>query len=593
MATKIRGITVEIGGDTSPLANALKSLNGSISKTRSELNDVEKLLKFDPNNTVLLAQKQELLKNQLESVGEKVERLKDVEKQLEERRKSDPTNAQLQQQLMAVQRELIDAENYTNSLSKSQEELKKKQEELSKSSEKLGGKIEENTKRHKTFKDRVHDVIDKLKDFVSGNKDAAKSVSDSATEINSKLEIWQKFGDGVSKVASKLWSMVTNAAQAADDLNTLSKVTGLSVEELQKLEYASNFVDVSSGTLQNSLKKLTKGMNDYRKGTGEAHEGLQKLRIKVVDAHNVLRSSEDVFYEVIDALGKVKNQTERDAIAMQIFGESASELNPLIESGSQALKDYGAQAEAAGIIMSQDAVDGANTLNDVLDMLKATINGIITATGAELAANFARLLEGLTPLILAVASLIGLISNIPAPVLYAIAIVSMLVVTFIKTMSAVSSVTSVINTMNPAMWKTVAVIMAIVSALIILVALIAAISGKKDDIKDIGSSIADIKNQSGMNEVNSSASNIPRYASGTNYHPGGLAFITEFAPEQLSLPNGTNMVVMPRGTKVNPNISSGGTGGDVFNISINAKDVREFNDIVNMAKKARMGRRSM
>lgn len=73
---------------------------------------------------------------------------------------------------------------------------------------------------------------------------------------------------------------------------------------------------------------------------------------------------------------------------------------------------------------------------------------------------------------------------------------------------------------------------------------------------------------------------------------GGVAFITEFAPEQLSLPNGTNMVVMPRGTRVNPNVSAGRSGGDTYNITIDAKNVREFNDIVKMAQNARQRRRA-
>ena len=61
MATKIRGITIEIGGDTSPLAKALKDVNAEVRDTQQQLKDVEKLLKFDPGNTEALRQKQELL----------------------------------------------------------------------------------------------------------------------------------------------------------------------------------------------------------------------------------------------------------------------------------------------------------------------------------------------------------------------------------------------------------------------------------------------------------------------------------------------------------------------------------------------------
>ena len=58
MASRIKGITVEIGGDTTKLQNALKGVNSSIKSTQSEFKDVQKLLKLDPGNTELLAQKQ-------------------------------------------------------------------------------------------------------------------------------------------------------------------------------------------------------------------------------------------------------------------------------------------------------------------------------------------------------------------------------------------------------------------------------------------------------------------------------------------------------------------------------------------------------
>ena len=72
MANRIKGITVEIGGDTTGLDKALKSVNSSITKTQSALNDVNRLLKLDPSNTVLVAQKQELLAQTVSQTEEKL-----------------------------------------------------------------------------------------------------------------------------------------------------------------------------------------------------------------------------------------------------------------------------------------------------------------------------------------------------------------------------------------------------------------------------------------------------------------------------------------------------------------------------------------
>ena len=76
MANRIKGITVEIGGDTTKLQNALKGVNGQIRNTQSALKDVEKLLKLDPTNTTLLAQKQKLLTQAIGETKEKLSTLK-------------------------------------------------------------------------------------------------------------------------------------------------------------------------------------------------------------------------------------------------------------------------------------------------------------------------------------------------------------------------------------------------------------------------------------------------------------------------------------------------------------------------------------
>ena len=80
MASRIKGITVEIGGDTSGLEKSLAAVNNSIKKTQSQLRDVNNLLKLDPSNTILLAQKQELLQSVIGDTEKKLEALEQAKR---------------------------------------------------------------------------------------------------------------------------------------------------------------------------------------------------------------------------------------------------------------------------------------------------------------------------------------------------------------------------------------------------------------------------------------------------------------------------------------------------------------------------------
>jgi len=187
-----------------------------------------------------------------------------------------------------------------------------------------------------------------------------------------------------------------DAAYAADDLNTLSKQTGIATDTLQKFKYASDLIDVSMDTLTGSLTKLTRNMNTAREGTGDAAKAFDALGIAFVDAEGNLRDREDVFDEVIAALGDIENVTERDALAMSIFGRSAQELNPLIMGGADALKELGKQAEDAGLILSQDALDGLNQLSDALDTAKATTTSFTNVFGTAFAPAIASAINEVT-----------------------------------------------------------------------------------------------------------------------------------------------------------------------------------------------------
>ena len=168
-----------------------------------------------------------------------------------------------------------------------------------------------------------------------------------------------------------LVDMSVNSAAYADEILTASTVTGMSTDSLQAYKYAAELVDVSLDTLTGSMAKNVRSMSSARKGTGEVADAYRQLGISVTDANGNLRDSETVYWETIDALGKVSNETERDALAMQIFGKSAQELNPLIAQGSAGIAELTEEAKRMGAVMSEDSLNALGKFDDSIQRLKA------------------------------------------------------------------------------------------------------------------------------------------------------------------------------------------------------------------------------
>ena len=161
----------------------------------------------------------------------------------------------------------------------------------------------------------------------------------------------------------------------------MSDVTGIATQDLMKWEYASQSIDTSVDTITGSLTKLEKNMTSSSADTAAAFE---TLGVKITDSTGQMRDDEQVFWEIIDALGKVENSTERDQLAMTLLGKSAKDLNPLINAGSQAFKDLGEEAAATGLIMSDDSLKAFGAYDDAVNVMKSTL----TAAGRSVAEVF-------------------------------------------------------------------------------------------------------------------------------------------------------------------------------------------------------------
>lgn len=184
--------------------------------------------------------------------------------------------------------------------------------------------------------------------------------------------------------AKALVEMTTAGAAYADTVLTESTVTGIATDKLQEYMYAAELVDVSTDTLTKSMAKQIKSMKAVQDGTKLSVEAYEKLGVQVTNTDGSLRDSDTVYWEVIDALGKVENETERNALAMQILGKSAQELNPLIEAGAERMTELGQQAHAAGYVVSDEMLNAYGALDDQLQYLNVGATAAKNALGTVL-----------------------------------------------------------------------------------------------------------------------------------------------------------------------------------------------------------------
>ncbi|MGN0618560.1 MAG: hypothetical protein ACI4J7_06030 [Ruminiclostridium sp.] len=306
-------------------------------------------------------------------------------------------SAEAEKAAKAVEKAQKGMDYYTIQLNKAQKSLNETQrafEENSKAAKDLS-----NLKLSDLMPEKVAQNIEKAasaagKLATNAGKAAVELTKAGANTVKGTFEASTKaltaYATAAATAATAIANLTAKSALFADDTNTLSKQTGLETAELQKMSYAAQLIDVDVDTVTKSMAKLTKNMTSSSKDTQAAFD---TLGVSVRDnLTGELRDNHEVFNELIAALGQVENETERDNLAMQIFGKSAQELNPLIEGGAEQLKELGDSAAAAGLILSQEALDSLNAYNDSLDIMKANAS----AAGNVIAVEFAPKLQTVT-----------------------------------------------------------------------------------------------------------------------------------------------------------------------------------------------------
>lgn len=433
MAEKIRGITIELGGDASGLEQALKDVNKEIKNTQDQLKDVERLLKLDPKNTELLAQKHKLLGDQINNAKNKLDSLKKAQATMDANGVDKNSD-----QYMALQREIISTENELASL---------------------------------------ESAAKKTSNAMSGIATAADKVSKGAKNVADKTK---ELSTAAAGALAAIGGLAIKTVKSADELNTLAKQTGFSVEELQKFQYASDLVDVSMEDITGAATKLKKSV------AGDSKE-LAKLGVKTKNADGSFRNINDIFYDTLAALGDVQNETERDTLAMAIFGRSADSLAGIVDDGGKSLKELGQEAEDMGLIMGQDTVDSLNNVNDQMDRLKAQATATLAQEGAKamevLLPLFEKVVSGISSIIEWVGSLDEQQLQTIITILGVVAAISPLASLISKISSMIAFIPTLLSTLGAAMtWLMANPIVLVIAGIVALVALIAT---KGDQIKNI------------------------------------------------------------------------------------------------------------
>lgn len=340
MADRIKGITIEIDGDTKGLSKALSGVNKDIKSTQTQLKDIEKLLKLDPHNVTLLGQKMEALGKQINSTKDKLSQLKSVSDEMEKGLKNGSITTE---QYDAWQREIIQTENELKNL---EAELKKVPSAadamlagVSDKFDALGGKIQ-------SVGDKVSSLGDTMtQTFTAGIVSAGTASVAAWTEVDSAMdeliaktgatgEAFEELQATAERIATTIPTDFKTSANAVGEVNTRFDATGKTLEELSTafIEFASlNNTDVVG-----SIDSVSGMMNAWG-----------------IDAKDTVK--------VLDTLNAVSQQT----------GISSDQLSEILQSNALSFKEMDYDLAQAAMLLGQMDKNGVDASAGLTALRKA------------------------------------------------------------------------------------------------------------------------------------------------------------------------------------------------------------------------------
>lgn len=199
-------------------------------------------------------------------------------------------------------------------------------------------------------------------------KDAAKTAKQIGNAFSGLQNTLGAIGIGLS--VAGIAGAIKSAIDFADQLNKVSQRVGVTTEALSGLAYAGKLADVEFDSLATGLKKLAVNMLDTQQGTGDAKDAFKALGINVEATRGVLKTSDQVLFELADKFAGIEDGAGKTALAVKIFGRAGAELIPLLNGGAEGLRNNAEEARRFGLIISSDAARAAEAFNDDLTRLK-------------------------------------------------------------------------------------------------------------------------------------------------------------------------------------------------------------------------------
>jgi len=401
------GLRLGIEGEKA-FKQALADINQSFKILGSEMRLVESEFDKQDSSVAALTAKNEVLNKQIDEQKNKIATL---QKALANAAESFGENDR------RTQSWAIQLNNATADLNKMERELSNNEKTLSD----VSGGMDDAAKETRDFNEAIDDA-GKSADEAGGRFDKLGSVVKGIGAVMATA--FAAVGAAAVSAGKALVDMSVNGAAYADEVLTTSTQTGIATDKLQEYMYAAELVDVSVDTLTKSMAKQIKSMKSAQDGSASFADAYKKLGITVTNADGTLRDSDTVYWETIEALGNMKNETERDAIAMTLLGKSAQELNPLIEAGAGKMAELGKQAQAAGYVINDKMLDAYGALDDQLQYLSVGATAAKNALGTvllpiltDLAGDGVDLLGEFTNGVLAANGDIGKIADVVGEVL--------------------------------------------------------------------------------------------------------------------------------------------------------------------------------
>lgn len=370
MAARTISATIALDGERQ-FNNAMKDINSNLRVLKSELSATTSSFGTQANSLAALTAKNEQLSALYDQQKAKVQALEQAVKE--------------------------SAERYGEN-SQQTDRLKISYNQARVELDRLGQELQQNAQYMEEAKNSTDQCATSIDQYGNKVKDAAGKSQELGTEGKSAvIAIGEAFVSAqivqkIAQIAENLASASREAAAFADEVLTLSAKTNISTDALQGYMYASELVDVSVETITKSMQRNIRSMGSAADGTAQYANAYKQLGVAVQDSNGNLRDSQDVFWELIDALGQMSNETERDEIAMTLLGKSAQDLNPLIEAGADRMRELAEEAASVGYIMSETTLQSLGALDDQLQRL----DGAATAAKNAVGATFAPALEKLS-----------------------------------------------------------------------------------------------------------------------------------------------------------------------------------------------------